>query len=162
MAPTIFPCCVYKYMFVRACVHVYARLRACKFVKYFSFSFLLWSGIIMYKAIHFRSFTLVLFWLAKQIKVALMTFWILQSHKPLPINGRFWLPWVVYASGDVDQSAENVCEGWEIQCPSLFFFFFFFVCVCVYVFYIYLMSPVSDLTCLSTWIKFCSVLFCSV
>ena len=38
----------------------------------------------------------------------------------------------------------------------LFFFFFFFfflcvcVCVCVYVFYIYLMSPVSDLTCLST------------
>ena len=42
-----------------------------------------------------------------------------------------------------------------------FFFFFFFVCVCVYVrvcffffffffFYIYLMSPVSDLTCLST------------
>ena len=35
----------------------------------------------------------------------------------------------------------------------LLFFFFFFcvcVCVCVYVFYIYLMSPVSDLTCLST------------
>ena len=34
----------------------------------------------------------------------------------------------------------------------LFFFFFFFVCVCVRVcfFYIYLMSPVSDLTCLST------------
>ena len=41
-----------------------------------------------------------------------------------------------------------------------FFFFFFCVCVCVYVFfffffffffiYIYLMSPVSDLTCLST------------
>ena len=29
-------------------------------------------------------------------------------------------------------------------------FFFVCVCVCVYVFYIYLMSPVSDLTCLST------------
>ena len=29
--------------------------------------------------------------------------------------------------------------------------FFFFVCVCVCMFfYIYLMSPVSDLTCLST------------
>ena len=40
----------------------------------------------------------------------------------------------------------------------LFFFFFFFVCVCACMFffffffflYIYLMSPVSDLTCLST------------
>ena len=35
----------------------------------------------------------------------------------------------------------------------LLFFFFFFVCVCVCAcmfFYIYLMSPVSDLTCLST------------
>ena len=37
-----------------------------------------------------------------------------------------------------------------------FFFFFFFVCVCACMFffffflYIYLMSPVSDLTCLST------------
>ena len=32
----------------------------------------------------------------------------------------------------------------------LLFFFFFFFFVCMYVLYIYLMSPVSDLTCLST------------
>ena len=44
-------------------------------------------------------------------------------------------------------------EKFNVLLFFFFFFFFFFVCVCVCAcmfFYIYLMSPVSDLTCLST------------
>ena len=49
-------------------------------------------------------------------------------------------------------------EKFNVLLSFFFFFFFFFLCVCVcacmffffFFFYIYLMSPVSDLTCLST------------
>ena len=57
---------------------------------------------------------------------------------------------MVYASGDVDQSAEMFVKAEKFNVLLFFFFFFVCVCVCVYVLYIYLMSPVSDLTCLST------------
>ena len=63
-------------------------------------------------------------------KVALMANWTLRSHKPLSVCGRFWLHWVVYASGDVVHSTKVFVKA-----------VFLFICY-MYVF-IYLLCHLS-------------------